>query len=74
MLFPTCLEKNSRGEGEGEGRGVKNCVVLASEPVGGRSRANELPCSILDCRLPPKLHEQFSRKNGGKSPPPPLRG
>ena len=25
----------------------KKCVVLASEPVGGRSRATELPCYLL---------------------------
>ena len=50
ILFPTFLEKNEifRGEGGGGG-GCKNnfVVALASEPVGGRSRATELPCSNI---------------------------
>ena len=29
------------------GGGVKKKVLLASEPVGGRSRATELPCYLL---------------------------
>ena len=31
----------------GGGGGVKQIVVLASEPVGGRSRATELPCFVI---------------------------
>ena len=39
MLFPTFQETIFPGVG-----GVQKCMVLASEPVGGRSRATELPC------------------------------
>ena len=39
MLF----HKNIPGEGGG-GQNKQNFVVLASEPVGGRSRATELAC------------------------------
>ena len=38
MLFPTFLETNYL---------KKMFVVLASEPVGGRSRVTELPCYEL---------------------------
>ena len=43
MLFPTFLE-NRAGGGGGGCKNKQNVVVLASEPVGGRSRATELPC------------------------------
>ena len=33
------LEKQTLGGG-----GKQKCVVLAADPVGGRSRATELPC------------------------------
>ena len=54
MLFPTFKKKiglkklgtNFRGGGGGGYIYIK-IVVLASEPVGGRSRATELPCFIL---------------------------
>ena len=42
MLFPTFIE---RKQNSGGGGGVSTkFVVLAAEPVGGRSRATELPC------------------------------
>ena len=40
MLFPTFLE-NKFLRGGGGGQNKQNFVVLASEPVGGRSRATE---------------------------------
>ena len=44
MLFPTFIErKQNSGGGGGESVSTK-FVVLAAEPVGGRSRATELPC------------------------------
>ena len=33
---------------------IQKIVVLASEPVGGRSRATELPCFLLEMKLPKK--------------------
>ena len=32
--------------------GLREQVMLASEPVGGRSRATELPCSFSVCSYP----------------------
>ena len=54
MLFPTFKKKiGVKNVFRGGGGGIlyqiyiKKIVVLASEPVGGRSRATELPCLIL---------------------------
>ena len=43
MLFPTFIERKQNFSGGGGSVSTK-CVVLAAEPVGGRSRATELPC------------------------------
>ena len=42
MLFPTCIERKQNSGGGGSVS--TKFVVLAAEPVGGRSRATELPC------------------------------
>ena len=54
MLFPTFPEKNNSGNKKQFGNSgnlypiyKKKIVVLASEPVGGRSRATELPCLTI---------------------------
>ena len=55
------------------GGGIKTIVVLASEPVGGRSRATELPCFFpiswrlgilgghehVSCKYTSCSHDQF---------------
>ena len=46
MLVPTFLEKKFLGGGV-----EKKIVVLASEHVGGRSRATELPCLYIYFKL-----------------------
>ena len=43
MLFPTFIERKQNSGGGGGSVSTK-FVVLAAEPVGGRSRATELPC------------------------------
>ena len=47
MPFPTFIERKQSSSGGGGGGGWSvstKFVVLAAEPVGGRSRATKLPC------------------------------
>ena len=52
MLFPTFLEKEFSGVGVS-----KKSVGLASEPVGGKSQATELPCDSFG----PSVQRTFIR-------------